>query len=291
MPLRVQVQVQVQVQVLSKSRHRRDTETHRQFNAMKSSNQRYAAIAIATLAAGLLAACGTPVKPLESTGTSTFTSAPKGAATSSSKLANTTTEADWLEVKLPGKRATDYTWEQFDGRRVLAAHSQSSASMMRCKLLVSPTLLGTLNFSWQVSELMDGADVSVAETEDAPARVMLAFGGDVSKLPMRTRMLFELAHAVGGEEPPYATLMYVWDRVAPVGSVIVNPRTDRIRKIVVDSGPHGLKRWRDHKRDMAADFRLAFGEEPGPLVAIAVMTDSDNTKSNSRAWYGPLSLE
>ena len=156
--------------------------------------------------------------------------------------AHAAAEADWHEVKLPGKRATHYAWEHFDGRRAIAARAEGSASMMRRKLLVAPNPLNVLNFSWQVPELIAGADVSVAETEDAPAKVMLAFGGDVATLPMRTRMLFELAEAVGGEAPPYATLMYVWDSKAPIGSVIINPRTDRIRKIVVDSGPEGLKR-------------------------------------------------
>ena len=45
-----------------------------------------------------------------------------------------------------------------------------------------------------------------------------------------------LAEALTGERPPYATLVYVWDATAPVGTVIINPRSDRIRKIVVDSG-------------------------------------------------------
>jgi hypothetical protein len=250
---------------------------------MTPSFRRRLVIAIAALAAVSLTACGTLH------GLSARAPAPaSGPATST---AHAPTETDWHEVRLPGKRATEYTWEHFDGRRVMAARSEGSASMMRRKLLVAPALLGQLNFSWQVSELIDGADVSVADTEDAPARVLLAFGGDVGKLPMRTRMLFELAEAVGGEAPPYATLMYVWDNQAAIGSVIINPRTDRIRKIVVDSGPEGLKRWREHKRDVAADFRRAFGEEPGPLLAIAVMTDSDNTKSKSRAWYGPVSLD
>jgi Protein of unknown function (DUF3047) len=84
--------------------------------------------------------------------------------------------------------------------------------------------------------------------------------------------------------------MYVWDATAPVGTVIVNPRSDRIRKIVVDSGPSQLRRWRDHRRDLVADYRLAFGEEPGPLAAIALMTDSDNTASRAQSWYGPVEL-
>ena len=40
-----------------------------------------------------------------------------------------------------------------------------------------------------------------------------------------------------------------------------------------------------------ADFRLAFGEEPGPLTSIAVMTDSDNSRASARAWYGPVELK
>jgi len=82
----------------------------------------------------------------------------------------------------------------------------------------------------------------------------------------------------------------VWDAAAPVGTVIVNPRSDRIRKIVVDSGPTQLRRWREHRRNLAADYRLAFGEEPGALAAIALMTDSDNTASRAQSWYGPVDL-
>jgi hypothetical protein len=51
-----------------------------------------------------------------------------------------------------------------------------------------------------------------------------------------------------------------------------------------------LRQWRDHRRDLAADFRLAFGEEPGPLQSIAVMTDTDNTGSSAQAWYGAITL-
>jgi hypothetical protein len=203
----------------------------------------------------------------------------------------TAADGGWQEVLIPGKRATEYTWELFDGRRAMAARSEGSASMMRRQVNVAPAQLGSISFSWQVTELMADAHVGQSDTEDAPARLLLAFAGDVSTLPSRTRMMFELAQALTGEAPPYATLMYVWDAKAPVGSVIVNPRTDRIRKIVVDSGPTELKRWREHRRDVAADFRCAFGEEPGPLVAIAVMTDSDNTRSRSRAWYGPVTLD
>jgi hypothetical protein len=196
----------------------------------------------------------------------------------------------WHEVRLPGKTATLYAWEQKEGRRAVCARADRSASMWRRHLQRPAHELGEVSFSWWVQEMPTDASVAEAAREDASARVIFAFQGDVSRLPLRTRALFELAEALTGERPPYATLMYVWDAKAPVGTVIVNPRSDRIRKIVLDSGPQHLGRWRDHRRNLADDFRLAFGEEPGALTAVALMTDSDNTGSRAVSWFGPLQL-
>lgn len=198
--------------------------------------------------------------------------------------------ADWHAVALPGKSATNYTAGVQQGRAAVAARSEGSASMWRRKLDIAPEAVGDVSFSWWVPALPPQASVADVNREDAAARVMFGFAGDVGSLPPRTRMMFDLAEALTGERPPYATLMYVWDNLAPVGSVIVNPRSDRIRKIVVDSGTAALGSWRDHRRDLRADFRLAFGEEPGRLVSMAMMTDSDNTRSQARAWYGPVAV-
>ena len=170
------------------------------------------------------------------------------------------------------------------------AHAKRSASMWRRKLLVPATAVHEVSFSWWVQEQPLNASVADISREDAAARVMFAFDGNLALLPARTRAMFELAEALSGEKPPYATLMYVWDATAPVGSLIINPRSDRIRKIVVDSGMAQLGRWRDHRRDLAADFRLAFGEAPGALISMAMMADGDNTQSTVRAWFGDIQL-
>ncbi|MCY7315269.1 MAG: DUF3047 domain-containing protein [Rubrivivax sp.] len=196
----------------------------------------------------------------------------------------------WRDVALPGKPLTRYSRSHKDGRPAIEAVAERSASMWRRHVHREPGALGEVSFSWWVPGLHAEANVAIAGHEDAAARVLFAFDGEIARLPMRTRALFDLSEALTGERPPFATLMYVWDASAPVGTVIVNPRSDRIRKIVVDSGPAHLRRWRDHRRDLVADYRLAFGEDPGPLVAIAVMTDSDNTASQARAWYGKIDL-
>jgi hypothetical protein len=229
------------------------------------------------LAALLLAACAAPgPEPAAPT------AQPAGLAAAPDQVGG-----GWHPVLLPGKEATSYRWTSHDGRLALAASSAGSASLWRRKVALDAERVGSVRFAWWVDGVIAGASVADVTAEDAPARVIFAFGGDESKLPQRTRMQFDLAEALTGERPPYATLMYVYESSAPPGSVIVNPRSDRVRKIVLDSGVDQLRRWRDHQRDLRADFRAAFGEDPGPLVAVALMTDSDNTRSRASAWYSP----
>jgi hypothetical protein len=193
-------------------------------------------------------------------------------------------------VPLPGKRQTEYRAERKEGRAAIVARADRSASMWRRHVARASDALGDVEFSWWAQALPARADVSQAEHGDATARVMFAFSGDASRLSARNRMLFELAQTLTGEPPPFATLTYVWDATAPVGTVIVHPRSDRIRKIVVESGASGLRQWRSYRRNLAADYRLAFGEAPGPLQAMAVMTDGDNTQSQLDTWYGDITL-
>lgn len=196
----------------------------------------------------------------------------------------------WQPHALPGKRGTRYDLGSDAGPAVVRARADASASMLRYRMRLEPDALQTLRFSWRVTALIDRADVRYRETEDSPARIVLAFDGDHGTLPLKDRSLFELAELVTGERPPYATLMYVWDNGAPLDSVVINPRSDRIRKIVVESGPEHLQQWRAHERDIAGDYRRAFGEAPGALIGIGLMTDADNTGSSATAWYGAVCL-
>jgi hypothetical protein len=162
--------------------------------------------------------------------------------------------------------------------------------MLRKLVSIAPAQLDALRFSWKVPALIADADMALSAKDDSPVRLVLAFDGDRSKLSARDRMLSELAYAVTGEDMPYATLMYVWCNSRDPGSVVMNPRTDRIRKLVLESGPMRLNRWIDYERDIRADYLKVFGEEPGRLIAVGIMTDTDNTKSTAQAWYGPVVL-
>ena len=190
----------------------------------------------------------------------------------------------WQHYRLPGKQATNFAYSRKDGRHSMAVMAQSSASMLRQKVHIAPAALSHVQFSWWVPELIAQADMALRDADDAPVRIVLAFDGDRSKFSAKNAMLSELSHAITGEPLPYATLMYVWCITRAPGTVIINPRTDRIRKLVVESGSAKLNQWLDYQRDIRADFERAFGEAPGALVGIGIMTDTDNTQSHARAW-------
>lgn len=200
--------------------------------------------------------------------------------------------AAWQHWTLPGKTATAYRPVRYGGTRdAVEVQARSSASLLRRSLNLAPQDIDDIRFSWKVPALMPGADMARRETEDAVVRIVLTFDGDRARLSARDRALSELAQLMTGEPLPYATLMYVWCPTREPGSVILNPRTDRIRKLVVESGPARLNQWLDYERDIRADFRQVFGEEPGRLLHVAIMSDGDNTGSEFRAWYGPVLLD
>jgi Protein of unknown function (DUF3047) len=196
----------------------------------------------------------------------------------------------WHPVTIPGKRLTNYVEDIKGGRRALRADADASASLWRRKVDIRGDKLTDVRWSWWIDGSIPGADLTEADQSDSPARIVMAFDGDRARLPQRTRMMFELARTLSGEEPPYASLMYVWSSTLPVGTVVKSHRSDRIRKIVIDSGPASLGRWREHRRNVAEDFERAFGEPPGRMIGVALMTDADNTGAQARAWYGPIEL-
>lgn len=203
---------------------------------------------------------------------------------------NAQDKSQWQAMRLPGKLLTAYRVAQQGPRDALLAEAASSASMLRQALHIPPGQLGALQFDWRVDQLIAGADMRQRDAEDSPVRLILVFEGDRQRFSTQNQVLSELTLSLTGEPLPYATLMYVWCNDCPAESVIVNPRTDRIRKLAVESGAGRLRQWLRYHRDIHADFEKAFGEPPGTLLGMAIMTDTDNTRSTTRAWYGAIRL-
>jgi Protein of unknown function (DUF3047) len=248
--------------------------------------RRFLAASGCAIAFGLLGGCASVAPPVAPEAAAQIKANPWSVASSRTPAAQA-----WQHYALPGKQSTQFHYARTEGRDAMVATANSSASMLRKAVRIEPTELGNVRFSWKVPDLIAQADMAMRDSDDSPVRVVLAFEGDRTKFTPKNAMLSELAQVLTGEPMPYATLMYVWCNRREPGSVIVNPRTDRIRKLVVESGRSHLNQWMDYERDVRADYEKVFGEAPGALIGIAIMTDSDNTRSQAKAWYGPIRLQ
>jgi hypothetical protein len=186
------------------------------------------------------------------------------------------------------KKSTEYKLVDSEGRTAVRAEADASASGLVHRLDLDPQQYPLLSWQWKVDELIKSADNTTKHLEDSPVRVVVSFAGDIEKLPLDDRMFFDNVRLLTRQQLPYATLMYIWENRAPRDVVLPNLHTSRIKMIVAESGREKTGAWQDFTRNVYEDYKRAFGEEPGRITAIAVMTDTDNTGENTRAWYGDI---
>jgi hypothetical protein len=192
------------------------------------------------------------------------------------------------EVQRLGRIApTRYALVRDGNAIVVRAEAEASASGLAFRFAApSPEGL-VLRWRWKGERLPDGADATRRETDDAVARVYVTFRRSRDRMTAEDRSLDATA-SMFGEAPPHATLLYAWDARAPVGGSFPSPYTDRVRVVVVESGHARLGQWLAYERDIAADYRAAFGSELPMMTGVAIMTDADNTRSRATAYYGDI---
>jgi Protein of unknown function (DUF3047) len=194
----------------------------------------------------------------------------------------------WVLSRFLGK--TDYRIVEYEGARVLAARSNASASGLLQPINVSPAEYPWLSWRWKVPQLIPGADNASRTGDDAPVRVIVAFDGDKSKWDFEDTSLASLVRLFSGRDMPYATIQYIWENKLPAETVIDNSKTTRAKMLVVESGPARTGKWLDFRRNIKADYERLFGEPPGPIIFVGLMTDSNATGSMVQAYYGDIRL-
>jgi hypothetical protein len=239
---------------------------------MRHSKERVLALAVLLFAvAGAAQAQKQPVMP--------FSGATAGGALPSG----------WQPLRLSAlKRLTEYKLVADQGAVVLNAKADAAASGLLAVVDFDIKTAPVMQWRWKIRNLIDDQDNSNAAKEDSPARISLGFEGDKSKLGFRDRTASSLAKAGSGRELPYAQLVYIWSNDKPVGTVIENPHTKRVQMVVAASGAANVGKWVPLKRNVYDDFKRAFGEEPGRLMEVGILTDTDNTGGSTEAWYGDI---
>lgn len=178
----------------------------------------------------------------------------------------------WREQNLFSK-PTLYEVVTDDGQRVLHAVSKSANAGLLREVVGPAPAEARLRWRWKVQAPLTG---NTREREragdDYAARVFVVF--ETSLNPLRTR-----------------AINYVWAASEKTGAVFPSPYTKSVGIVVLRSGDLEAGQWRLENRDVLADYRTFFGEPPRRISAVAVLSDTDNTKGEAEAWFADLILE
>jgi len=205
--------------------------------------------------------------------------------------------APWRVAGVPGGKIplTHFSLADLEGRKVLRVATAKSYGNLVHDLPADASSAGLrLNWRWRLDEALQGADLHTRQGDDSPLKVCVLFDMSLDKLGLIERNLFRMARAASAEKLPSATLCYVWDDKLSPETMLSNAYTSRVRLIVTTSGPQQLGRWVKQSRDIAADFRQAFGAESDalpPMMAILVGGDADNTGGRSTGYVDDIRLE
>jgi len=175
--------------------------------------------------------------------------------------------ARWREVEVHGR--TQYQAAVLEDRSCLKARSEGGASILLSAVDFDPDTYEWLSWEWRVEQPVEGERLERKDGSDAAARVYVYF--ETGGLPWQKR-----------------SIDYVWSASLPVGTVLSSAYSSTSKIIVVDGGPQTLFRWRRFARNLEEDYRLCFGEEAPHVVAIGLMTDTDNTKGQALAYFDEL---
>lgn len=129
-----------------------------------------------------------------------------------------------------------------------------------------------LRWRWKVNTLPYGGDVRDKKMDDQAAQIYVVF----PKFPAMVN-----SRVIG----------YIWESSAPLGTIATSKKYSYTKYIVLRSGKEKLGEWVAEKRNVYADYKLLFNEEPPPVGKISIMIDSDDTKSSAESFFGEMRFE
>ena len=176
----------------------------------------------------------------------------------------------WQDETFRGKMKTSYHLVTENGKTALKAHSHGAASGLMKKVDLDPKKYPVIRWSWKVEHTVKREDVTKKSGDDFAARVYVVFP---SALFWRTK-----------------AINYVWASRLPKNSAVPSPYTGNAFILAVESREERVGTWISEERNIYEDYKRLFGEEPPRIGAVAIMTDTDDTKDEITAWYGDISL-
>lgn len=169
---------------------------------------------------------------------------------------------DWKPRKEAGRGV--YAIQEQNGLRFLRADARGLGIQAARPYEWDLTAYPVLAWSWRPIEFPAGADEKNAKTNDSVLAVYAVF-----------------PHTAWSVK----SVKYVWSAAAPVG-VHLTSSAGLTQVLVVRSGTQGKGEWVEEKVNVLQDYRKYFQESEAPKPSgIAVLTDSDDTRSSAQGDY------
>jgi hypothetical protein len=194
----------------------------------------------------------------------------------------------WRELPNPNKAENAYRASPEGAIEVVSHNSVSTLYRpVDANLRERPTL----TWRWRVEEPAPATDLSAKGQDDCSLAVYVGFPYSSDQASFFERLKRPLVETWAGEDAPGRVLRYVFCGRHQRGEVVESPYLGSagfIRVLRPADSPTG--KWFEEQVDLAADYRLAFGEEPPDPTQIAIQADTDNTRSQSRAFVADLAF-
>lgn len=175
----------------------------------------------------------------------------------------------WHEISL--KDHTAYSVVDLNGRRCLKAESRSAASALLSPVHFDPNEAPWLSWQWRVEKPVEKEALQRRDGADAAARLYVYF--DSEGLPWQKR-----------------SVDYVWSSKLPVETFLRSPYSSLSKVIVVDGPSEAIGQWGRVERNLVEDYQRCFKAAPKPVVAISIMTDTDNTRGEAVAYFADIRI-
>jgi hypothetical protein len=198
----------------------------------------------------------------------------------------------WEPLLFPNiKRHTRYRLIKENMGIVIQAVSDKAASGLVYRQRIDPNRFPILKWQWKVEHILKKGDFKQKQGDDYAARIYVAFAFEPDKATWGERFRHKSASLFAKEQLPGTALNYIWaNKKVPIGTIAPNPYAEETKMIVVQSGSDRCKQWITQQRNLLEDYRQAFDRNPPKIIAIALMTDTDNTKEKAVAFYGDIKL-
>ncbi len=166
-------------------------------------------------------------------------------------------------------KETSYNQVSADGKKVIQAISNNSASGLFRKIYIDLTKTPYMNWSWKVDNTLVNARENTKQGDDYPARVYVVFSGGLFFWKTRA-------------------LDYVWSSHQDIESIWPNAYTSNTQMIALQNDKQKIGAWVNEKRNIRDDYKNIFGVDITSADAVAIMTDTDNTGQKATAYYGNI---